>query len=475
MSRDPSDEGDVPIDVISPEVPTGGPDESATIGKRERRAVPRSAHAGWEPHRDRDPIRLLQRQAVVRDPELIPIRHQRMAASASAYFRGAALPMAWDLSRTRTTSLTTQLCGDAHMANFGLYGTPERHLNFDVNDFDETHPGPFEWDLKRLATSVEIAGRDRGSSAKERRNGTLAAVSSYRESMLAFARMSSLDVWYAHLDADELLPTFADALDPVETPELWRTIERARAHDSIQAFGKLTRMVDGEPRIVHEPPLVVPIEEVVGVDREQLLETIRSMVASYRETLSAETRYLISRYRMVDVARKVVGVGSVGTQCWIVLLIDRQSGSPLMLQVKEAQPSVLEAFLKKGPFRHQGHRVVAGQRLMQAASDVFLGWERSEWNGRRQDYYVRQLRDWKGSAEVARMSAKGMTLHARMCGWTLARAHARSGDRVALASYLGRSGTLDEAVVAFAIAYADQNELDLAEMRRAMEDGRLAG
>jgi uncharacterized protein (DUF2252 family) len=474
LARRSGGEGDALIDVITSGAP-GGLDESATIGKRERRTVPRSAHADWSPHPDRDPIGLLQRQAAARDPELIPIRHRRMAASSFAYFRGAAYQMAWDLSTTPTTSLTAQLCGDAHLANFGLYGTPERHLNFDLNDFDETHPGPFEWDVKRLAASIEVAGRDRGSSARERRDATLAAVSSYRESMLAFAVKPSIEVWYAHLDADQLLPTFADALDPVETPTLWRAIERARVHDSVQAFEKLTSIVDGEPRIVHEPPLIMPIEDVVGIDRRRLLETLRSMMVSYRRTLGAETGFLISRYRIVDVARKVVGVGSVGTQCWIVLLIDRRFGTPLMIQVKEAQPSVLEAFLKKGPFRHQGHRVVAGQRLMQAASDIFLGWERTEWSGRWQDYYVRQLRDWKGSAEVTRMSAKGITLYARMCGWTLARAHARSGDPVAMAGYLGRSGTFDQALVAFASAYADQNELDLAEMRRAMDDGRLAG
>ena len=474
MEGDAFRESDAPIDSITSGLPTER-DVSVRTGRLERGRVPRSAHAEWSPHPDRDPIGLLQHQAATRDPDLIPIRHQRMAKTALSYFRGAAYPMAWDLSTTRTTSLTTQLCGDAHLANFGLSGTPERHLFFDVNDFDETHPGPFEWDVKRLAASIEIAGRDRDSSSKERKDATLAAVSTYRGSMLAFAAKSSLEVWYAHLDADQLLPTFADALDPVETPALWRAIERARAHDSVQAFEKLTSIVDGEPRIVHEPPLIMPIEDVVGIDRRRLLETLRSMMVSYRKTLNAETRSLISRYRMVDVARKIVGVGSVGTQCWIVLLIDRQSGSPLMIQVKEAQPSVLEAFLKKGPFRHQGHRVVAGQRLMQAASDVFLGWDRSEWSGRRQDYYVRQLLDWKGSAEVTKMSAKGMTLYARMCGWTLARAHARSGDRVAIASYLGRSRTFDEALAAFATAYADQNELDLAEMRRAVDDGRLAG
>ena len=245
-------------------------------------------HAEWSPDPDRDPIGLLQRQATTRDPDLVPIRHQRMVGTAFSYFRGASYPMAWDLSTTRTTSLTTQLCGDAHLGNFGLSGTPERHLFFDVNDFDETHPGPFEWDVKRLAASIEIAGRDGGFSGKERRNATLAAVSSYRESMLTFGDLSSLDVWYAHLDADQLLPTFADVLDPVETPALWRAIERARAHDSVQAFEKLTSIVDGEPRIVHEPPLIMPIEDVVGIDWRRLLETLRSMMVSYRKTLNAE-------------------------------------------------------------------------------------------------------------------------------------------------------------------------------------------
>lgn len=463
-----------PMTDVTASRSTDGPEARSKVGKRTRREVPRSAHAGWSPAPDRDPIALLQLQAVERDQELVPIRHQRMMVSPFTYYRGAALPMAWDLAHTPTTGLTAQLCGDAHLSNFGMFGTPERHLYFDVNDFDETHPGPFEWDVKRLAASLEVAGRERGFTTGQRRNTIAAGVRAYREAMAGFARMSSLDVWYAHLDVDRLMPAFLKALDREKTPAVWKAIETARAHDSMQAFDRLTVLEDGEPKIMRDPPLIVPLEDLVDTDRDAIVDSLRSMVFAYRQTLQWDKRHLLSQYRMVDVARKVVGVGSVGTRCWIVLLLDRDSGSPLFLQVKEAQASVLESFLRKSTFRNHGHRVVAGQRLMQAASDMFLGWQRSTLGGVQRDQYVRQLRDWKGSAEVAKMTPAGMRLYAEMCGWTLARAHARSGDRVGIAAYLGNGDVFDQAIVHFADAYADQNERDLEEMRRAVQDGRLA-
>jgi uncharacterized protein (DUF2252 family) len=396
-----------------------------------------------------------------------------MMVTPFTYYRGAALPMAWDLAHTPTTGLTTQLCGDAHLSNFGMFGTPERHLYFDVNDFDETLPGPFEWDVKRFAASLEVAGREQDFSATQRRSIIASGLRTYREAVLGFATMSSLDVWYSHMDVDRLLPSFLKTLDRVRTPAVWKAINTARARDSMHAFERLTVIEGGEPRIVHDPPLIVPLHDIVGADRDDVLETIESMVFSYRQTLQWDKRHLLSQYRMVDVAHKVVGVGSVGTRCWIVLLLDRSSGSPLFLQVKEAQASVLEPFIRKSTFRNHGHRVVAGQRLMQAASDVFLGWQRTSIGAVQRDHYIRQLRDWKGSAEVANMTAAGMKLYADMCGWTLARAHARSGDRVAIAAYLGKGDVFDRAIGSFAEAYADQNERDHEEMRRAVNDGRL--
>ena len=397
-----------------------------------------------------------------------------MLVSPFTYYRGAALPMAADLATTPTTHLTAQLCGDAHLSNFGMFGTPERHLYFDVNDFDETLPGPFEWDVKRLGASLEVAGRDRGFSARQRREAIAGAVRAYRTAMATFATMSSIDVWYSHLDVDRLVPRFLKALDRNKTPAVWKAIETARAHDSMHAFARLVELTDGQPRIISDPPLIVPLAELAdGTAHEQLLQMVRDMAFSYRQTLQWDKRHLLEQYRLVDVARKVVGVGSVGTRAWIVLLLDRHSGAPLFLQVKEAQASVLEPYLRKSAFRNHGHRVVAGQRLMQAASDVFLGWQRSNEAGNSRDNYVRQLRDWKGSAEVGNMTPAGMKLYAEMCGWTLARAHARSGDRVAIAAYLGAGDVFDRAIVDFSRAYADRNEDDYAAMQRAVEDGRL--
>jgi uncharacterized protein (DUF2252 family) len=450
-------------------------DQRAALGKQARAEASRSSQGVWEAPADRvSPVDLLERQAKTRVPELVPIRHGRMLVSPFTYFRGAALPMASDLATTPSSGLHAQICGDAHLSNFGVFGSPERHLFFDVNDFDETAPGPWEWDVKRLAASLEIAARDNGYPAKQRRSIVRRAVRSYREAMREFASMSVLEVWYAHLDMDELLPRFQSSLDPRRTPGVWKAIAKARAHDNAQVFAKLVEVVDGECRILHQPPLITPIEELFeGADREAVLTALDTLIRSYRDTLDDDRRRLLDQYRFAHLARKVVGVGSVGTEAWIMLFLDDQ-GSPLFLQVKEAEASVLEEFTSPSEFSNHGQRVVAGQRLMQAASDILLGWERFALGGRERDYYFRQLRDWKGSADIGGMTPAGMELWGLMCGWTLARAHARSGDRVAIASYLGTSDVFDRALGRFSAAYADQNARDYEALRDAVASGRLA-
>jgi uncharacterized protein (DUF2252 family) len=448
--------------------------ERAALAKRARDAVPLDCHDAWEPVAERNPVALLEQQALERVPELVPIRHGRMLLSRFAYFRGAALPMAADLADTPTSGERVQLCGDAHLSNFGFFGTPERHLFFDVNDFDETAPGPWEWDVKRLAASLEVAGRDNEYTTKERSGIVRRAVRSYRETMRNFAAQSMLDVWYAHLDVDAMLPRFRSLLDPQRTPSVWHSITRAKAHDSMQAFAKLVEVLDGEPRIRYDPPLIIPIEHfVVDADSARISDAIEAIVHAYLETLPPDRQHLLSQYRCVHLARKVVGVGSVGTEAWLVLLLDHDQDAPLFLQIKEAGPSVLERFTTECEFPNYGQRVVVGQRLMQAASDIFLGWDRFVWSGQEHDYYLRQLRDWKGTADVGGMTAQGMDLWGRMCAWTLARAHARSGDRIAIASYLGKSDTFDHAVAAFAATYADQNERDYDLLRDAVACGRF--
>jgi uncharacterized protein (DUF2252 family) len=449
--------------------------ERARRGKRARLEVPLAQQAEWAPPAGRrDPVSLLESQAESRIPELVPIRYGRMLVSPFSYFRGAALPMTEDLATTPVSGFDAQLCGDAHMSNFGVFGSPERHLFFDVNDFDETAPGPWEWDVKRLGASLEIAARENGFSTKMRGRIVRRAARSYRETMRELAAVPMMSVWYAHLDVEAILPRFSALLDPKKTPKVWNAIAKARAHDSYQAFDKLCHVRDGETRIIHDPPLIVPVEEfVTGLDPDVAADMLARIVRAYRRTLQPDRRHLLEQYELAHLARKVVGVGSVGTDAWIALFLAREDGSPLFLQIKEAQPSVLERFTSRGKFSNHGQRVVVGQRLVQAASDIFLGWERFSWGGAERDYYFRQLRDWKGSVEVSGMTPAGMDVWGRMCGWTLARAHARSGDRIAIGSYLGKSDAFDVAITEFSAAYADTNQRDYALLQQATDSGRI--
>jgi uncharacterized protein (DUF2252 family) len=452
------------------------PDERAELGRNARSIAPRSSHADWTPASDRpDPIDLLEQQAATRVPELVPIRYGRMAASPFAFFRGAAYVMASDLAESPTSGFRAQLCGDAHLSNFGGFASPERSLLFDLNDFDETVPGPWEWDLKRLVASIEIAGRDRGFSRKQRRSIVQGSVEAYRLSMHRLADMGELAIWYERVDEQLLTNRLGPEATARQVKQFEKTMAKAKVKDSSRAFAKLTSTVDGEPRIISDPPLIVPIHELLPEGEvSDFTERMRILLADYRKTLPLERGHLFDRYRYVDLARKVVGVGSVGTRAWVLLMIGRDSGDPLFLQAKEARPSVLEPFCGKSEFGNQGQRVVEGQRLMQAASDIFLGYLRTTGlDGKRRDFYIRQLWDWKTSAELQSMLPSGMALYGQLCGWTLARAHARSGDSVAIASYLGNGDSFDRAMTEFAEKYADQNKKDHLELLEAIESGRL--
>jgi len=452
------------------------PEERAARGRAARADAPRSSHAGFAPDASRpDPIALLERQAETRVPELVPIRYGRMLVSPFTFFRGAALIMAHDLAGTPPSGLDVQLCGDAHLSNFGMFGSPERRLVFDINDFDETLPGPWEWDLKRLVASLAVAGRDNGYTPAWRRDIALGAAREYRGAMRAFARMSNLAVWYARLDVEEGLDLLRRQYDPKRVRQATRDVAKARTRDSTRALAKLTRMVDGEPRIAADPPLIVPIEDLVAEGEVQrTTELIRSAIRTYRRSLPSDRRHLLEQYRLVHVAEKVVGVGSVGTRATIGLFLGRDGTDPLFLQVKEAEPSVLEEFLGPSEYANAGHRVVAGQRLMQASGDILLGWLRGEGrDGKERDAYVRQLKDWKGSVTIEAMRPQGMAVYGRLCAWTLARAHARSGDRIAIAAYLGSGTVLDRALADFAEAYADQNERDHRTLVDAVASGRI--
>ncbi len=449
--------------------------ERAARGKAARAEVPRSSHAAWEPGVRQDPVRVLEKQGASRVPELVPIRYGRMLASPFAFFRGSAAIMAGDLARTPRSGITVQLCGDAHVANFGGFAAPDRELVFDINDFDETFPGPWEWDVKRLAASVEIAGRHLGFKDAARRGAVLTTVRSYREAMRAFAPLPTLHVWYARLDAAAVLESVGERVDRRARTAFALRIEKARAKDHRRAFSKLTVVVDGRPRIISDPPLITPIEELLpGAQAGAVEAEVQQLLRRYRTSLQSDRRRLLDGYRYGHLARKVVGVGSVGTRAWIVLLRGRDDADPLFLQAKEAQASVLERFLKPCEYENQGERVVRGQRLMQASSDIFLGWQRVRGEGRlERDFYVRQLHDWKGSLDAEKAVPTGTLLYARICGETLARAHARSGDRVEIAGYLGKSEAFDEAIADFAKAYADQNDDDYAAFTAAIESGRL--
>jgi uncharacterized protein (DUF2252 family) len=445
-------------------------------GRAARSEVPRSSHAEFRVRPDRaDPLALLEGQGLDRVPELLPIRYGRMASSAFAFYRGAALPMASDLAHTPQSGLTVQACGDAHLSNFGVFASPERHLVFDINDFDETLPGPWEWDVKRLATSLEIAGRAGGFPTKERRGIVLAAVAVYRRAMREFAGMEALSVWYAHADMARIQTLAAGRLRAPQRKALARNVAKAQTKDNLGALERFANIDDGRPRLNADPPLIVPIRDIVGSAAEvkKTEQGLRNLLSAYAETLSPERRELLDHYRLMDMARKVVGVGSVGTRSWMLLMLE-DGVHPLFLQAKEAGHSVLEGFVGASEYDNCGERVVVGQRLMQAVGDIFLGFVRVKGlDGQLRDFYLRQLRDWKGSAEVEAMVPAGMRAYGEICGWTLARAHARSGDRIAIAAYLGGGPSFDEAIREFAEAYADQNERDHQSLLDAVRSGRI--
>ena len=450
--------------------------ERESAGKAARRRAPRSIQGRWEPGQDRpDPVEILEEQDRNRVPELIAIRHGRMLVSPFTFYRGAAGIMAADLGVTPRTELDVQLCGDAHLSNFGVFAAPDRRLIFDINDFDETHPGPFEWDVKRLVASFAVAGRDRGFKKGEGREVVTTAARTYREEMRRLAAARNIDVWYERVDL-EVIEQYRTQVSRKVARNFEKAKAKAESKNSLRAFTKLTGEEDGELRIVSDPPLIVPIEELVPKKKLKAVRTgLVDLVDQYRETLSPDIRYLADRYRFVDIAHKVVGVGSVGTRCWIVLMLGSDSNDPLFLQVKEAVPSVLAPFASGGRYKHQGRRVVEGQRLMQAASDILLGWLTNEEgiDGGRHDFYVRQLWDGKGSAQIETMTPYTMGLYAQLCGATLARAHARSGDPVAIGSYLGGSDKSDAAMGDFAEMYADQNEQDYEAFAAAAESGQI--
>jgi uncharacterized protein (DUF2252 family) len=448
-----------------------GPEDRARAGREARKVAPRSGYAEWTPGRaGHVAVEAIEAQNRSRVDWLVPERRRRMSASPFAFFRGAAAVMAADLAALPRSGLTVQLCGDAHAANFGVYASPERQLVFDLNDFDETLPGPWEWDVKRLAVSMLIAAESNGFRRKDRRQAVLDCVAGYRTTMSGFAAMGSLDVWYSRFEIESVLAKYADQFKPRAVKGAQKVLAKARTKDSMSALSKLTQVVDGELRIVDQSPLIVPIEKLAqGAKRERILKELRGILDSYRDSLSPERRALFDQFRLADLARKVVGVGSVGTRAWIALLLGPVGNEPLFLQIKEAQPSVLEDHLGASEFTRHGERVVVGQRLMQASSDIFLGWLRADGD----DYYGRQLKDWKASAEIEQMQPDSLATYGRMCGWTLARAHARTGDRVAIAAYLGSGDSFDRAILEFSEAYAEQNERDYRALAQAVDSGRI--
>jgi uncharacterized protein (DUF2252 family) len=471
-------------------------DERLDQGRTARDRTPPSSHAGWSPAADRpDPVGLLEDQDRTREPDLVPVRHGRMMVSPFTFYRGAARIMAADLAGTPVAGLGVQLCGDAHLSNFGVFASPERRLLFDLNDFDETLPGPFEWDVKRMAASFMIAARNNGFSKADARAATQASVMAYREAMADFARMPTMEIWYAHLDEDELRTAIrstvaatkkevkgkkgkkdegVDKLAKRAEKRAEKTADKAHTRDSLQALSKLGELVDGQYRIVSQPPVIVPARDLAatyGLSPDEVVPAIQDQFRQYRATLQPDRRHLLERFEIVDAARKVVGVGSVGTRAFIVLLQGRDATDPLFLQIKEATASVLEAYLPKSRYGQHGARVVHGQRMMQAASDIYLGWTKGIDVNRH--FYWRQLRDMKGSILVEEMIPLGLTFYAGICGWTMARAHARSGDPVAIAAYLGASDAFDKSITDFSQRYADQNEQDYEDFVKAVQSGRL--
>jgi uncharacterized protein (DUF2252 family) len=483
-------------------------DERLNQGRTARDGTPPSSHGGWSPAADRpDPVGLLEQQDRTRELDLVPVRHGRMMVSPFTFYRGAAKIMAVDLKDTPTAGLRAQLCGDAHLSNFGMFASPERRLMFDLNDFDETLPGPFEFDVKRMAASFLIAGRNNGFTKADARTAAMASVTAYREAMAGFAQMPTMEIWYAHFDEDQFKTVIQDALaaetsaavkkekdkakkgkaakkeqkDPKQAKEAKEAAKRAeknlaKAHtrDSLQALSKLAEQVDGQYRIVSQPPVLVPARDLAatyGLAPDDVMPVLHHRFRAYRATLPDDRRKLLEKFEIVDAARKVVGVGSVGTRAFIVLLQGRDAQDPLFLQIKEATASVLEASLPRSRYRQHGERVVQGQRMMQAASDIFLGWTKGLDTSRH--FYWRQLRDMKGSALVELMAPATLRYYAQMCGWTLARAHARSGDPVAMTSYLGRDDVFDQSITDFSERYADQNEQDYERFVEAVKSGRL--
>ena len=461
--------------MLDPLKSSQSPEERAAAGKAARAAAPRSSHAEWAPAADRlDPVALLEAQATTRVGQLVPLRYGRMLASPFAFYRGAAAVMAADVAGSPRSGFTVQLCGDAHLSNFGAFASPDRELLFDVNDFDETLPGPWEWDVMRLAASFAVAGRASAFGKRERRAIVAATAAEYRAAMRRLAELGNLDVWYTKMDMAAVAERWGAAAGKKEREAFRRNLAKTEAKDRMRALSKLTREVDGEPRIVGEPPLIVPMGDLVDETRDDVEARVLEVLAAYRETLAEDRRVLLDSYRFVDAALKVVGVGSVGTRAFVALLLGRDGGDPLFLQVKEAQRSVLEPYAEPSAYENQGERVVQGQRLTQTASDILLGWVKARGlDGKQRDFYVRQLWDQKGSARVEGMDPKAMTAYAQICGTTLAHAHARGGDRIAIAAYLGKGAKFDEAMAAFAEAYADRNERDYEALRAAVDEGRV--
>jgi uncharacterized protein (DUF2252 family) len=453
----------------------GSLEQQVARGKAARKALPRSSHAALDLRPDRrDPVEILEEQATSRVPELVPIRYGRMASSPFAFFRGAAAIMSADLACTPNSGIHAQLCGDAHLMNFGVYNSPDRRLVFDLNDFDETLPGPWEWDLKRLVASLVVAGQENGYTQGEVEEIVRDTVRSYRTAMASFAGQGNLAVWYSRLEVGTLLDTLRTQLSATQVKTFNRQTAKFASRDSLQAFAKLTQPTDDGPRFRSEPPLIVPVDELLGVDWDWVVSSADRFLSHYLRSLADDRRDLVLQYRFVDLARKVVGVGSVGTRAWIVLMLGHDGEDPLILQWKEAQASVLEPYLGHSGFESHGRRVTAGQQLMQASTDIFLGWYHGHGlDGQPRDFYVRQLRDGKGSLDVTTMVPGGMRMYGEVCAWTLARAHARSGDRVAISTYVGTSRRLDDALVEFGHHYADQNRLDHAALVSAIAEGRL--